>query len=45
MQIIWCCGGLGNQMFQYAFYRRLQLDLVRGYRYDKFNDFSSNASI
>ena len=26
MQIIWCSGGLGNQMFQYAFYRRLQLD-------------------
>lgn len=26
MQIIWCLGGLGNQMFQYAFYRRLQLD-------------------
>lgn len=25
MQIIWCLGGLGNQMFQYAFYRRLQL--------------------
>ena len=24
--IIWCLGGLGNQMFQYAFYRRLQLD-------------------
>lgn len=26
MQIVWCLGGLGNQMFQYAFYRRLQLD-------------------
>lgn len=26
MQIIWCLGGLGNQMFQYAFYRCLQLE-------------------
>lgn len=26
MQIIWCLGGLGNQMFQYAFYRHLQLE-------------------
>ena len=26
MQIIQCTGGLGNQMFQYAFYRKLQLD-------------------
>lgn len=25
MQIVWCSGGLGNQMFQYAFYRSLQL--------------------
>lgn len=25
MQIVWCLGGLGNQMFQYAFYRSLQL--------------------
>ena len=24
--IVKCLGGLGNQMFQYAFYRRLQLD-------------------
>lgn len=24
--VVWCLGGLGNQMFQYAFYRRLQLD-------------------
>lgn len=24
MQIVWCLGGLGNQMFQYAFYRVLQ---------------------
>lgn len=26
MLIIQCTGGLGNQMFQYAFYRKLQLD-------------------
>ncbi len=26
MQIVKCLGGLGNQMFQYAFYRRLHLD-------------------
>lgn len=25
MQIVWCLGGLGNQMFQYAFYRNLEL--------------------
>lgn len=25
MQIVWCLGGLGNQMFQYAFYRALEL--------------------
>lgn len=24
--IVKCLGGLGNQMFQYAFYRRLQLE-------------------
>jgi hypothetical protein len=23
--VVWCCGGLGNQMFQYAFYRSLQV--------------------
>lgn len=26
MQIVWCLGGLANQMMQYAFARRIQLD-------------------
>ena len=26
MQIVWCLGGLANQMMQYAFARRINLD-------------------
>lgn len=46
MQIVWCLGGLGNQMFQYAFYRKLELmgkevylDLSEFNNYDLHNGF------
>ncbi len=46
MQIVWCLGGLGNQMFQYAFYRTLEfsgkevcLDISEFTGYDLHNGF------